>query len=277
MLSELFGNAGSSQIEVGSIGWEDEDDYFFPGEETNDGHTLVRVQLFRGRDFTKGEPTERAQGVKLICHIPDGNFRVPTKGARCLVAIPQGLDSLVGAGTVIATVGGGNEVRRNITAGDTVIAPAGEDPGQAMIIAKASDGSVTIHTTDNNDTNGNSIFFRVSPTAFQFVAPWGRMIFDASGVHWTTKSGARFDMGGISIPGLPGPIADAFGSYVKLTAATVKCAGGSVYLGQGTYYQPVVTTLPTDLNTTPLGIATTVPGPQPNLVGTPSVWVSATL
>jgi hypothetical protein len=170
-------------------------------------------------------------------------------------------------------VGGGNEVRRNITEGDTVVAPTGADAGQAMVIVK-KDGSITLHATSNNDTNGHSVFFRVSPTAFQFVAPWGRMIFDASGVHWTTKSGARFDMGGISIPGLPSLLADSFGSYVKLSAATLKMAGGSVYLGTGGMSPALYTPTPTGTEGI-VGVVTATPGPQPLIMGTTSVWISA--
>ncbi len=263
------------QVFLAQAGWDDSDEVFFPGSFDDDGHTLVRCQLFSGRDITKEHTPDRAQGTKLICHVADGVFKVPVKGARVYILIPHGMEGVSGAGVIIASVGGGKEVNKNITAGDLIIAPPGG--GEAAVVIKA-DGSITLHTTDNNDNNGNSTFIRVSPTAIQFVAPWGKMIFDASGVHWTTKSGARLDMGGISVPGLPGAIASSFDSYVKIQAATVKVAGGSVFLGQGTYYQPVVSTLPTDpTNFLPLGIKILAPTllPQPNLVGSPSVWVSA--
>ncbi len=257
---------------LGMAGWDDTEDLFFPGTNENDGHTLVRCQLYTDRDTTKPHTPDRAQGTKLVCHVADGVFKVPVKGASLYILIPHGMEGVEGAGIIIASVGGGKEVNKNITPGDMIVSPPGG--GEAAIVIKA-DGSITLHTTDNNDSNGNSTFIRVSPTAIQFVAPWGKMIFDKSGVHWVTKSGARLDMGGISIPGLPGAIADSFDSYVKIQAATVKVAGGSVFLGQGDIYQPVVSTIPVIAsNFLPAGIITVTPGPQPNLVGSPGVWAS---
>lgn len=92
-----------SQILMGSIGWEDEDDYSFLGSEENDGHTLVRVQLFEGRDHTKTLNPDRAQGQRIICHLSGGMFRIPPKDTRVLVAIPNGMDHVVGAGLIIAS------------------------------------------------------------------------------------------------------------------------------------------------------------------------------
>jgi hypothetical protein len=97
-------SSGASQIEVGSIGWEDEDDYFFLGDDSNDGHTLVRVQLFRGRDPTKPLSKTRAQGMKILCHLSGGLFRIPQKDTRVYVAIPKGMERLPGAGVIFATV-----------------------------------------------------------------------------------------------------------------------------------------------------------------------------
>lgn len=266
MLEGLFGET-PGQVEMGSVGWEDEDDFFYPGEETNDGHTLIRVQLFRGRDFTK-PISNRAQGRKIICCVADGV--IPKKNARCYVGIPNGMDDSPGAGVILAVVSIGNELRRNLAAGDKTFAPAG---GQALIIAK-TDGSIVLHTTDNNESNGNSIFLKISPKGFHFTSPFGKFILDATGGHWVTKSGARIDMGGIRIPGVPGALADVFSNYVKIQAGIVKAAGGTVYLGQGTYYQPVVSTLPVDTNLLPTGIPTIV-GFNPTLVGSGAVWVSS--
>lgn len=105
MIDFLFHNPDAvSQIEMGSIGWEDEDEYYFLGTDENDGHTLVRVQLFRGRDVTKPINPERAQGHKIVCHLSGGLFRIPKKGTRCYIAIPKGMESMPGAGVIFATV-----------------------------------------------------------------------------------------------------------------------------------------------------------------------------
>lgn len=102
----MFGVYPQPQIEIGSIGWEgDDDDSFFDmGDESNDGHTLIKVQLFRGRDHTKPLNPNRAQGHKIVCHIPAGLFRIPPKDTRCYVAIPSGMETVPGAGIIIATV-----------------------------------------------------------------------------------------------------------------------------------------------------------------------------
>lgn len=104
MLEYLFGEKPSPQIEIGSIGWEDEDEYAYLGTDDNDGHTLVRVQLFRGRDASKPLNPTRAQGHRIVCHIPDGMFRIPKKDTRCYVAIPEGMEQVPGAGIIIACV-----------------------------------------------------------------------------------------------------------------------------------------------------------------------------
>lgn len=97
-------NGGEAQIVTGSVGWEDEDEYFFLGEEANDGHTLVRVQLFEGRDYTQPINPNRAQGHKIVCHLSGGLFRIPKKDTRVFVAVPKGMSHIVGAGVIFATI-----------------------------------------------------------------------------------------------------------------------------------------------------------------------------
>jgi len=96
---------GGVEIEIGSIGWEDEDEWYYLGTDDNDGHTLVRVQLFSGRDITAPLNPTRAQGKKIICQIPSGMYRIPKKDERCYVLIPKGMEAVDGAGLIIATVG----------------------------------------------------------------------------------------------------------------------------------------------------------------------------
>lgn len=95
---------GVSQILMGSVGWEDEDDYYFLGTAANDGHTLIRVQLFEGRDHTKPLNPNRAQGHKIVCHLSGGLFRIPKKDTRVFVACPRGMENVPGAGVIFATV-----------------------------------------------------------------------------------------------------------------------------------------------------------------------------
>lgn len=98
------GHSDSSQIRMGSVGWEGEDDYMFLGSDENDGHTLIRVQLFDGRDTTKPINPNRAQGHKIVCHLSGGIYRVPKKDTRVLVACPKGMEDVVGASVLLATI-----------------------------------------------------------------------------------------------------------------------------------------------------------------------------
>ncbi len=232
----IFNNAAGAQIELGSVGWEGEDDYFFSGEHDNDGHTLVRVQLFRGRDNTK-PLGRRAQGVKIVCHVLDGKSP-PVKDARCYIAIPQGMDNVPGAGVILGTIGGGNERNRNITPGDTIIQCAGG--GEACIILKP-DGSITFHTTDTNLPNGRSVFLRISPSGYEFTSPYGYDKHNVTGRHiWTTCGDVHFDFGGIAIPLIPSEISDLFSSYCTITAGVFRAKATSVFLGAGKVYNPVI-------------------------------------
>ncbi|MBX3218982.1 MAG: hypothetical protein KF795_00605 [Labilithrix sp.] len=205
----------SPTLEYGSIGWEDVPDYIFPGTDDNDGHTLVRVQLFRGRDVTKPLSSTRAQGIQLVAHINSlGGFRTPPHGTRCLVAIPAGMEQIPGAAMIMGIVEKSSE-RFDTLPNGSVAMSAGQ--GQARVITN-NDGSITLFSTDDNTANGKSVYVRVAPDAIQFVAPWGTIRWDASGFHLLHSSGASIDLGGIY--GLPAPL-DALTSYVKLQAASI--------------------------------------------------------
>jgi hypothetical protein len=92
------------QIEFGTVGWVGEDKFYSVGTAEDDGHTLVRVQLFRGRNVSKPNLTPKiGQGHKLLCHIPSGMFRIPPKGTRVIVAVPFKMDKSP-VGFIVSTV-----------------------------------------------------------------------------------------------------------------------------------------------------------------------------
>lgn len=216
-----------ASIEYGSIGWDDDDDYIYPGEEGNDGHTLIKVQLFRGRDVTK-PLKDRAQGHRLIAHINSlGGFRTPPYGTRCLVAIPEGAEMTPGSATIVALHEKSSERLDNLPNGSYAMS-AGQ--GQARVVAN-NDGSVTLFTTSDNTNAGKSVYVRVAKDGIQFVAPWGTLRFDDTGFHVLHSSGASFDLGGIY--GLPAPL-DALTSYAKLQAASIIGEGVTQSFGTGT-------------------------------------------
>lgn len=233
MLDFLLGgddHDGISQIEMGSIGWEDEDDFYFPGDTDNDGHTLVRVQLFKGRDVTKPINKTRAQGMKIVCQVSSGVVRVPSKDSRVFVIIPKGMEYTPGAGVIVAAVEKLPQRAGNIQADEMCI--VGPDGSAGRVVLK-KDGTVAMCTNLGNDETANSITLAVSPKGFKFSSPFGSIVLDSTGFHVKTAAGPRIDMGGISIPGLPDWLTGAVTGYCTITAPQVKCAGGIVWLGVG--------------------------------------------
>lgn len=229
------------QVFIAQCGWHDSDDVFFAGTEEDDGHTLVRCQLFTGRDITQEHTPERAQGTKMVCHVAD-HVGVPPKGATVYVVFPHGMEGVAGAGLIVASVTPGPERRTNQTAGDKTLACA---VGSARVRVK-QDGSVTLFTTTDGTDDGKPIFLRISKKGLEFGSPFGTIKFDSSGFHIATAAGPAIDMGGIdlsSIPGfssLPEDVAGALTGYITLTAPTVTVEGSNVILGAGAVSYPVM-------------------------------------
>lgn len=91
-------------LEMGTVGWDDGSDYFDQGSTSNDGNTLVKVQLFRGKDPAAANRPGVGQGYKLLCQISSmfGIYWIPPQGTRVLVAIPAGMGQTQGAALIIA-------------------------------------------------------------------------------------------------------------------------------------------------------------------------------
>lgn len=102
----LYGqaNTGAVQCEIGTVGWDSTDAYFEKGTGDNDGHTLVYVTLYRGKDPATRPEKGKAHGMKILCHISDTIFRIPKPGTRCYVLIPHGQEELPGAGVIVACI-----------------------------------------------------------------------------------------------------------------------------------------------------------------------------
>lgn len=226
-----------SPCKLGTVGWASREEATELGTLDNDGHTFICVTLYAGR--TPGEPVKRgvAQGREILCGINVlSGFTLPPKGTRVYVLFPSGMEEAPGAGVIVAAVGGGPEVRANVGAGDRIFSAAS---GQARIVIKTN-GSIVLMTTDDNTPTGKLVAFTLAPTGMSFASPIGSYKHDATGWHVKTKAGPRIDMGGISIPLIPGALVDAFTAYFTVTAPTIKVAGGTVFLGAGAAHQPVV-------------------------------------
>ena len=260
-LSQLFpggGSGGDAQILTGSIGWEDQEDYVFDGGDDDDGHTLVRVQLFEGRDITKPINPKRAQGHKLVCHISSLNGRrVPPKDSRVFVAIPKGQENVPGAGVIFAAIEPQPNRAGNNRPDETVI--VGPDGSAGRVVIKKN-GTVALITGQGNDPTGSTIVLAVTPEGLKFSSPYGTISFDVTGFHCKTKAGPRIDMGGLAVPGLPAQITGAITGYCNITAPTIKANGSIIYLGMGPTYGTALV-LPTQKMETPGSPVLTGPTP----------------
>lgn len=96
-----LGDGGA--IEMGTVGWDDGSDYVDQGSTGNDGNTLVKVQLFRGRDPSQPLKPGVAQGHKIVAQISSmfGIYWIPPAGTRVQVSIPAGMRETVGAALII--------------------------------------------------------------------------------------------------------------------------------------------------------------------------------
>ncbi len=143
----------------------------------------------------------------------------PKKGhqaAEC-VAIRDDRDVVIASRDIRS-----QQIYGNLKDGETCLWAGGDDgTGQGRVILKA-DGSINIFATSDNTDAGNSVYFRVAPDGFAWVAPWGTIKFDPSGFHVRHASGARIDLGAMG--GLPSPL-DVLTSYATMTAASVGLVG----------------------------------------------------
>jgi hypothetical protein len=230
----FFPESGDAQILQASVGWDDEDEYVFLGEDSNDGYTLVRCQLFTGRDFTKPINPHRAQGTKVIAHISSLNgLRIPPKDSRVFLACEKGQEHVVGAAVIFAAVDALPARVGNIKADETAI--TGPEGSTGRVMVKKS-GTVALVTNADNSEGSKMVALMVAPDGLRFSAPWGSFRFDATGLHVRTAGGPAIDMGQMNIPGLPDSIAGALTGYCNITAPSIKLNGNLVYLGAGTTY-----------------------------------------
>lgn len=186
----------NSELAWGSVGWVDDGgNYVEISQPGDDGNIYVRVTLFRGRDQSLATLDTNAQGTQVLCKLASSFIQVPPRGTRVLVASPHPF-SRNGGSVIIAADNASPSLVGNIKAGDTNVAAS---QGVARLMMKG-DGRVALATKDTNKIAGNDVFTQVSPTEERFWSPWGSRLHDATGFHLRTWHGAKFDMGGFSLP-----------------------------------------------------------------------------
>lgn len=208
-------------VERGVVGWEDAEEWFELGDETNGGLTLVRVQLFKGRDPGVAPKPGVAQGYRVLVALADGFFRIPPNRSECVIAFPGGDVQTPGAGVLLAVI---PRPRKRTVYGhlrdeeSCIHAGSADGTNPARVVTK-KDGSIVL-LTETDD--GKTVYLKLGKTGLRFVAPWGSFRFDESGFHLKTQWDARLDLGGVG--GLPAPVSDMT-SYATLSAKTVKLDG----------------------------------------------------
>lgn len=222
--------ADPPQIELGTVGWADRDDWFEKGSTDDDGHDLVFVTLYRGRDPSRRPTKGVAAGYRIRCTLAD-HVGVPPKGARVYVAIPQGMETTPGAGCIIGSCTPGLGRFDNLASNArTLSAPDG--PARFTV---RDDGTIIVRTTHNGENVGYDIYCRWATDSWKFVAPWGMMRSDASGWSWVGAGGASMNLGAIG--GLPSPL-DAITSYWRLQAGLVQVQCSVASFGSGAVGAP---------------------------------------
>lgn len=219
-------------LERGIVGWDDAEDWFELGDETNGGLTVVRVQLFKGRDPTTPPKPRVAQGHRVLVALGDGFFRIPPKGSECIVAFPGGDVQTPGAGILLATIPRPRErtVYGHLEDEEACLHAGSADGSNPARVVTKKDGAIVLMTEADD---GQTIYLRVAKDALRFVAPWGTLRFDATGFHVKTQWEARLDLGGAG--GLPGGLT----SYATLAASTVKLDGVALLGPSGSNYESV--------------------------------------
>lgn len=228
MLDFLFHNPmAGAQVMMGSIGWEGEDDYVFFGTGDDDGYTLVRVQLFEGRDVTKPINPKRAQGTKIICHLSGGLFRCPKKDTRVYVICPKGMDNVPGAGVIVATVEKSPTSQFNK---DRAVLDFGDD---THVVIKGK--SVAIQSPDNEFISvGSPRSGGTSGITFQAKDGSGGVI-QVGVVSWFIASGG-FAQTIIQMTPTNVECLVKDGAYWKVGAEYFYCTGTACYIRGGANY-----------------------------------------
>jgi len=157
--------SGDAALELGSIGWDDSDLVFDPGDGTNGGGTLIRVQLYRGRNPGHKPADNRAHGAKTIAQIPGGAFRIPPKDTMCLIGHPHKMQTAPGAAVLLATLDkvSSSATFGNIKEGELCLHGDGADALSRMLFK--ANGAISIFALEGNAPGGKPVAILVDAQA----------------------------------------------------------------------------------------------------------------
>ncbi len=222
-------------IARGLVGWTDSDDHFDLGTDDNDGHTLVKVTLNRGKADTTIPEEGKAYGHQIYAQPLGPLYWIPPDGTHVLVCFPDGeMDSLGGA-FILGVTGKSPLIQFKDSR-----AVLDMGPTQDLII-KAK--SVTL-----SDHNSPAQFIQVGPPPQGGTS--GITMCDSQGGGVTCQAGVVgvFGKGGntlVQITETSFEVWQKDGSFINLTGGNFDAFGTSAYLRGSAVYLgkiPAVTT-----------------------------------
>lgn len=147
---------GECKTYMGTVGWDEVDEHAYLGGDSEDGHSLVRVTLYAGRNFSEDHKPDIAQGHQVVCHIGSSLFNIPPKGTRCIVVIPEGMEHIPAAGCIIETIG---RSPPDQLGKDRTVMDFGADThviikGKSVSLSSHDDEFITVGTPRSGGTSG---------------------------------------------------------------------------------------------------------------------------
>jgi len=222
--------SSGAQIVTGTVGWEGDAEFVDFGTDENKGYTFVKVQLFDGmRDTTKPLTPELGQGTKIICHLSGSLFRIPKKGTRVFVAIPDGMENVTGAGVIFATI---EKSPTSQFAKDRVVVDYGSDVhvvirGKSVALQSTENDFVSVGTPRSGGAAGVTISCS-SGTGAVFQAKVASLFVASGGA---AKTCLQMTDSHVECMSDSGGMWKLDGDFYTL-GANVTLAGGAVYLGK---------------------------------------------
>jgi hypothetical protein len=217
--------AAQTICELGTVGWFGDDEVAEMGAADNSGANYIKVTLQAGAP--PGEPSTAdgyANGHQVLARLLEPARYIPSFGKPCIVLFPGGKVESQGAGLCLP-IGGPSQLKL-----------PNEKPGEVCMHGEAgqfirmkADGEISLYTTVDGTTTGQSMYVRLSPKdGFEVSTPWCRFRAGPEGGHWEHSGGAAIRMGAVG--GMPPPL-DALGSYVSMSAAMAQVEAAAVSLG----------------------------------------------
>lgn len=105
--SNADGSMTHPVLEWGTVGWPSDNTQVDYGAADNDGMTLVKVTLYRGRKPGTGRALQPgvADGIPVVAHVDARLFQALPIGARIVVGFPGGDILTPGNGIILAVAG----------------------------------------------------------------------------------------------------------------------------------------------------------------------------